>query len=65
MLTPHSFFFLSLFIIEVFDISYNHFTGTLPENVGDLTDLTEFSASQTYLSGSLPESLSNWNHLSE
>ena len=62
---PHSYSFLSLFVIERFDISYNQFTGTLPEVIGGLTDLKEFLVSQTYLSGTLPESLSNWSHLSE
>ena len=46
---PHSYSFLSLFVIERFDISYNQFTGTLPEVIGGLTDLKEFLVSQTYL----------------
>jgi hypothetical protein len=62
---PHSFSLLSLFIIEIFDIADNQFTGTLPEDIGGLTDLKEFLVSETYLSGSLPESLSNWNHMRE
>jgi len=59
--TPHSFY--CCFSCLQFSVANNDFSGTLPEAIGQWTDLTEFDVKENSFTGTIPDAVLDWSNI--
>jgi len=56
-------FFSSLKQLEILDMDWNHISGHIPNDIGQLTNLEHLILNRNWLSGTIPSVVSKLNHL--